>query len=185
MRSLKAWQPYAGRLRAPVVQAVRVRGVACLPASADRRAVARHELLLAQTFRAVTGRQLVQGRDIATPEEARACVWGAPFCILSHGIEPSPVMNYGNAAALAAFELSWDQLIQLESTKTAPPMRREERENLLVRVRKNGYIENYSGIRVSSTGKLFTIEKAIVWELHCPETGDRLGQAATFRPPQK
>ena len=92
-------------------------------------------------------------------------------------------MNYGNATGLALFELSsWDQLTSMESRLTAPDTQtRELREQLLARVRRHGYIDDYTGVRVSYTG--FEIRSATVWEVCCPDSGARLGQAATFRRP--
>ncbi len=50
---------------------------------------------------------------------------------------------------------------------------------MLEQAAKQGYINNYQGIRISSTGQRFSIEKAIIWNL-TDESGQRCGQAATF-----
>ena len=54
-----------------------------------------------------------------------------------------------------------------------------ERAQLLERTLKNGYIDDYSGIRVSKTGKRFKIDQAIIWNI-TDENGHYYGQAATF-----
>jgi hypothetical protein len=43
----------------------------------------------------------------------------------------------------------------------------------------HGYISNYNGIRISSTGKRFEIKSAIVWNV-LDEEDRKCGQAATF-----
>ena len=40
-------------------------------------------------------------------------------------------------------------------------------------------MDDYSGIRISKTGRRFRIEQAIVWNL-TDGVGNQLGQAATF-----
>ncbi|MCB2079450.1 MAG: MEKHLA domain-containing protein, partial [Novosphingobium sp.] len=62
---------------------------------------------------------------------------------------------------------------------TAEAPMRDARQQLLDRVTRDGYIDDYSGIRISSTGRRFRIENAIVWNL-VDGNGARHGQAATF-----
>ena len=153
------------------------------------------ELTLARSYLRVVGAELAPGLSgealsadtAAATALAHETLWNAPFCLLSHGTEdPYPVMNYGNVTGLAVFELSsWAQLTSMESRLTAPDtVTRELREQLLARVRRHGYIDDYTGVRVSATGRRFEIRQATVWEVLCPDSGARLGQAATFhRPP--
>ena len=58
-------------------------------------------------------------------------------------------------------------------------MHRDERRRLLDEVGRHGFIENYSGIRISQTGRRFRIQNATVFNL-LDHTGHHLGQAATF-----
>ena len=44
---------------------------------------------------------------------------------------------------------------------------------------RHGYIDDYTGVRVSRTGKSFRIERATVWNL-IDQTGTVMGQAAAF-----
>lgn len=136
-----------------------------------------HIMLLLDSFARVLGRELVS--RAGTPEEQADRLFLAPFVVVSHGIEADPVLNYGNAAALALWEMTWEELTQTPSRLTAEPMHRDERARLLARTREHGYVDDYSGIRVSKSGKRFRIERAIVWNLTDAD-GRHRGQAATF-----
>ena len=160
-----------------------------LPSAA---AIAPHELLLARTYLRLTGKALSPGLDekvlFGLDDRTAAArsheqLWNADFALLSHGTQPSPIINYGNLMAMNLFEVDWKALTSMESKYTAQQDVREDRQELLQRVREYGYVDDYTGIRISATGKLFRISQATVWELHCPKSGVRLGQAATFRRP--
>jgi len=56
---------------------------------------------------------------------------------------------------------------------------REERARLLAAVTARGFIDDYSGIRISKTGRRFRIAQATVWNL-LDEHGRYAGQAAMF-----
>ncbi len=101
----------------------------------------------------------------------------ADFALLSHGIQADPIFNFANRAALDLFEYSWDEFIQLPSRLSAKPLAREARQQLLETVNRQGYIDNYSGIRVSASGKEFMIENAVVWNI-VDKQGVYCGQAA-------
>ena len=105
--------------------------------------------------------------------------WRAPFAIVSHGVEENPIFNFGNHVALELFELDFDAFTKLPSVQSAEPLAREEREQLLATVSTQGFIANYSGVRISATGKRFQIENAIVWNI-VDNKGAYYGQAATF-----
>lgn len=139
--------------------------------------LADHIDLLRRSLRRWTGRDLVDRGQ--TPTEAARLIWEAPFVVLSHGQGPDPMLDYGNRAALALFELSWPELIRLPSRLTAEAPDREERARLLSRVSQQGYIDDYAGVRISRGGRRFRIEAATVWNLIEPD-GLVVGQAATF-----
>jgi hypothetical protein len=103
----------------------------------------------------------------------------APFVLVSHGTESDPVLNYGNRAALALWEMSWEELTRTPSRLTAEAPNREARAKLLEAVARRGFIDDYSGVRISKTGRRFRIARATVWNLL---TGDNqpCGQAAMF-----
>jgi len=80
---------------------------------------------------------------------------------------------------LQLFEMSWDELIRTPSRFTAEAPVRDERERLLAQVSRQGYIDDYVGVRISGNGRRFRIEKATVWNL-TGKDGQVAGQAATF-----
>jgi hypothetical protein len=49
----------------------------------------------------------------------------------------------------------------------------------LERVTRDGYIADYSGVRIASSGRRFRIHQATVWNLLTP-SGAACGQAALF-----
>ena len=99
--------------------------------------------------------------------------------VVSHGVEPAPILNYGNQTALDLWELPWEQFIQTPSRLTAEPDDRAEREQMLMQARAKGYYDGYRGVRISSTGRRFLVEQAVIWNVIDP-AGHRIGQAATF-----
>ena len=137
----------------------------------------RHVELLLNSFSSLVGRDLlVRNR---TREEQAHCLFTAPFVVVSHGTEDDPILNYGNEKALCLWEMTWEDFVQTPSRKTAETIHQNERAQLLERTLKNGYIDDYSGIRVSKTGKRFKIDQAIIWNI-TDENGHYYGQAATF-----
>jgi len=139
-------------------------------------AVARAGLVL-DSFRRLVGRELVSREG--TPLEQAARLFAAPQVVVSHGTEADPVLCYGNAVALALWEMDWATFTRTPSRLTAEPLHRDERARLLERTRRDGFVDDYAGIRISSTGRRFRIEQAIVWNV-VDATGSLHGQAATF-----
>ena len=138
--------------------------------------LADHVALMANSFERLLGRPLA---DVARNESMGEKVYHAPFVLLSHNTKAEPIFNYANAKALELFELSWYELITLPSRLSAEFVNQEARATLLAEVTTNGFIDNYQGIRISSTGKRFKISHAVVWNLVDDE--DRYqGQAACF-----
>lgn len=103
----------------------------------------------------------------------------APFVVVSHGTEPDPILNYGNRRALELWGMSWEEFICTPSRFTAEAPSREERAALLAQVTAKGFIDHYSGIRISKSGRRFRIEGARVWNL-LDAHGVYCGQAAMF-----
>jgi hypothetical protein len=136
-----------------------------------------HTACLARSYRHFTGTDLIPGTTDA--RELARTIFEAPFVVVSHGTEPDPVLNYGNAAALALWEMPWDELIRTPSRFTAEVPNREERARLLAAVTARGFIDDYSGVRISKTGRRFRITRATVWNL-LAEDGQLRGQAAMF-----
>ena len=136
-----------------------------------------HTSRLAHSLASLTGKRLVP-EDTAGLSAAQ-WLYEAPFAIVSHGTEADPIFNYANRTALDLFELGWDEFTALPSRKSAEPVHRDERARLMASVQNCGYIDNYGGIRISSTGKRFRIEDAVVWNVF-DEGGNVIGQAAMF-----
>ncbi len=132
---------------------------------------------LLDSYRRCVGRELMP-RVGEADEQARA-LFTAPIVVVSHGTQDDPILNYGSQLALTLWEMTWEQLVQTPSRLTAEPVNRSEREWMLERARTQGYIDNYQGIRISSSGRRFLIEQAIVWNV-TDSAGHRRGQAATF-----
>jgi hypothetical protein len=133
--------------------------------------------LLARSLKHWTGHDLLPGNFPAA--ELAAKMFHAPFVLVAHGTEADPVLNYGNAAALALWEMSWTELTRTPSRLTAEAPDREERARLLATVTARGFIDDYSGVRISKTGRRFRIARATVWNL-LAEDGRPGGQAAMF-----
>jgi hypothetical protein len=136
-----------------------------------------HTACLARSLKKWTGRELLPG--VSNPEELAQRVFEAPFVVVSHGAEADAILNYGNHAALALWEMSWDEFTRTPSRLTAEAPNREERAKLLAAVTQRGFIDNYSGVRISETGRRFCITRATVWNLLTPD-GQPCGQAAMF-----
>jgi hypothetical protein len=143
----------------------------------NNTAVLAQTQLIARSLKHWTGRDLMRG-DFAEAEFAER-VFHAPFVLVSHGIEADPVLNYGNQAALALWEMSWAELTRTPSRLTAEAPNREERARLLAEVTARGFIDDYSGIRISKSGRRFRIAQATVWNL-LDERKVYAGQAAMF-----
>jgi hypothetical protein len=135
-----------------------------------------HATRLVVSYRRVTGRELLPGDDA---RDLGRRLFEAPFVVVSHDLRPDPIFNYGNLAALRLFEMTWQEFTSLPSRLSAEPMHRDERARLLDTVARQGFIDDYRGIRISKSGARFTIEQATVWNV-IDDSGPLLGQAATF-----
>lgn len=134
-----------------------------------------HVLLLLRSYGRWVGESLVD----ENVDDLGRVVYEAPMVLLSHNTEADPVLTYGNLAAQELFEMSWEELTSTHSRFTAEAPAREERARLLARVSQGGYIDDYSGVRVSKKGRRFQIDRATVWNL-VDDSGAPAGQAATF-----
>jgi hypothetical protein len=136
-----------------------------------------HAELLISSYHQLTGKDLVE-KELTDLKKYRA-LYEAPYGVVSHNTEPDPLFNYGNKTALRLFQMEWSAFTNLPSRKSAEPVNRAERERLLARVTKDGFIDDYRGIRISSTGVRFRIEHATVWNV-INAKGVYCGQAAVF-----
>jgi MEKHLA domain len=134
------------------------------------------EILLA-SYRQLLGRELMECSGSRL--EKSQLLYAAPFVVVSHGTESDPVLNYGNQVALDLWEMDWTKFTQTPSRSTAEPVNQATRELMMAQVLQQGFIDNYRGVRISSSGRRFEIDRAIIWNLTDLQ-GQPCGQAATF-----
>lgn len=129
---------------------------------------------IASSHRRLTGRDLVLGGA-----GAMLALWEAPQVILAHGTEADPLFFFANRAALVRFDTSLHAFLGSPSRFSAEEPLRAERLALFDRVRRDGFIDDYAGVRISAKGRRFRITAATVWTL-IDEQGAVHGQAAAF-----
>ena len=139
--------------------------------------LAKHADLLISSYLYWTGKELIKPQS-ATDNIYQA-LFNAPFGVVSHNTAHDPIFNYANQSALSLFEMDWLTFTQLASRKSAEAVNQVERNRLMARVTKYGFIDDYQGVRISSTGKRFMIENATVWNI-INKKGAYCGQAAVF-----
>lgn len=143
----------------------------------DDTLLIKHIEYLLKSYLRWTGRELIPSAS-SLHERAKA-LFDQPFVVLSHGTQADPILNYGNKAALDLWELTWDDFTKMPSRLTAEPVNREDRDRLLEEVKRNGFIDTYSGVRITGSGRRFLIETGTVWNI-MDEKNRYVGQAATF-----
>jgi hypothetical protein len=148
------------------------------PPIAERPETIAWTQLLLDSYQRLTGRELIPRNG--DPQDESRRLFDAPFVVASHDTAADPILNYGNRAALTLWELPWEAFTRLPSRATAEPMRQEQRQRVLDAVGQHGFVDGYSGVRISASGRRFRIEDVTIWELH-DAAGVRRGQAATFR----
>jgi len=132
---------------------------------------------LLDSYRQWIGRELMD-RVGALAFQSHA-LFDLPAVVVSHGMEPDPILNYGNRTALELWGMAWEQLVKTPSRLTAEPVERAEREAMLEQARVRGYVESYRGVRISGTGRRFLVDNALIWNV-VNSSGQQIGQAATF-----
>jgi hypothetical protein len=76
--------------------------------------------------------------------------------------------------------MDWAAMQATPSRETAPEEDRAARAALLDEVARQGFIRDYTGRRVSRSGRFFLIEQATVWTL-TDEKGAGFGTGAFFK----
>lgn len=138
----------------------------------------RRTRILCASYQHWTGRPLIDAGDTDAVQQ----LMRAPFAVVAHGTEADPIFDYANACALRLFGMGWDEFTRLPSRLSAEPLAQAERARLLERVTRNGYVDDYAGVRIARDGARFMIRNAVVWNL-LDERGEYCGQAAKFDPP--
>jgi hypothetical protein len=138
-----------------------------------------HVAQLLESHLRLTGRALLEPEPGESDSELAERLHRAPFVVLAHDNAPDPAFNYANLAAQRVFERGWEEFIGLPSRFSAEAPAREERGRFLARVTQHGFIDDYSGVRISKSGRRFRILRATVWNVS-DASGRIIGQAATF-----
>ena len=136
-----------------------------------------HSQVLLDSYASFVGEELLSRDGDADAQAER--LFNAPFVVVSHGTQADPLLNYANQTALDLWQVDVPTLLTMPSRTTAEPMHRDERTRLLERTTRDGFVDDYRGIRISSTGRRFLIDRATVWNL-LDADGRYVGQAATF-----
>jgi hypothetical protein len=138
--------------------------------------------LIACSFHHFTGEDIVPGARTLGAADLAEAMFHAPVVIVSHGTEADPIFRYANAQALELWQMDWAAFTRLPSRHSAEPESsiQGERDRLLKAALENGFVGDYSGIRVSSQGRRFEIRNTILWNVIAPD-GIRHGQAAFIR----
>ncbi|WP_066426214.1 MEKHLA domain-containing protein [Anabaena sp. 4-3] len=139
-------------------------------------AIILHSQRLMKSFQHWLGKSLLDVNG--SLEEVAQQLFTAPFVLVSHGIEPDPIFNYGNLKALELWGLSWEEFTKMASRKTAEEIVQQERDRLLAEAATQGF-SYFSGVRITSTGKRFHIQDGILWNL-LDEQHQYCGQAAVY-----
>ncbi|MBT6843704.1 MAG: MEKHLA domain-containing protein [Candidatus Melainabacteria bacterium] len=108
-------------------------------------------------------------------------LYNADFISASHSFYDDNLTRFvfANLKAQELWQMTWDEFLGLESKYSANPNERSERDELLAKVKQEGIIYNYSGMRVSKTGQEFLVKDATVWNVNDSE-GKLIGQAVKF-----
>ncbi len=149
---------------------------AFLPTDIDQVFLSEHTALLVDSYQHWMANDLLPGLNDGNRVSA---LFSASFALLSHNTAAVPVFNYANRSALELFEMNWADFTCLQSRHSAEAENREQRQVLLSRVTEKGFIDHYSGIRISASGRRFRIEEAIIWNI-IDKKGVYRGQAALF-----
>ena len=134
--------------------------------------------LLDSSLRKCSGTAILPAPD-ASPAQCSTVASSDDLVVVSHDGAEDPVFNYASKAALDLWEMDWETFTSTPSRFSAEPDEREARAELLRRVTEDGYVDDYCGVRISSSGKRFEVRDAYVWNVYDGE--ERVGQAALFR----
>lgn len=135
-----------------------------------------HAALILRSYRHWTGRDLLEP-DI---ELAAHSLYNAEFAVLSHDNAADPCFTYANLTAQRLFDLPWTAFIGMPSRFSAEPQAQAEREHLLAWVSAHGFLDDYTGVRITRSGKRFRVQQATVWNL-LDKFHTICGQAACLR----
>lgn len=140
--------------------------------------------LLKASYEKFVGQALVKDESLEGERLVQALYDHEAVILSDRYKQPHPTQGpkfcFANAAAQKLFGYNWDEFSKTPSSRSAEPEAQENRIKLLERANKNGFIDDYSGIRIDKNGKRFQIENVILWNV-CNSRGQKLGQAAMFK----
>lgn len=139
--------------------------------------ILQHSQRMLDSWRQLLGTDLID-RSGNEFEQAKR-LYELPAVVLCHDGTDDPRFNYANLAGQQLFEYDWQQFLTLHSRQSAELDQQSTRGEMLARARRDGFIRDYSGIRISASGHRFRISGATIWNVF-DESGARVGQAATF-----
>ena len=146
--------------------------------------VAAYNRLMANSFQRFTGQSILGAVETASLNDCDLAemMFAAPQAIVSHGAEADPIFRYANAQALKLWEMDWDSFTRLPSRLSAEAAGdiQSDRDALLKAALTKGWVDNYTGVRISRTGKRFDIRNTVLWNV-VDDKGMRHGQAAFIR----
>jgi len=146
---------------------------------ADGATTPSYPRLLAASFARFVGRELIPGQAALDETALSAALRDMDRPLVSHGTEDDPIFRYANTAALRLWEMDWDRFTRLPSrlSAEAEPDIQGDRARLLALALERGWVADYSGIRISASGRRFRIAETILWTVTDAD-GQRHGQAA-------
>ena len=103
----------------------------------------------------------------------------ADICSIDSKPGATLLFNYANLCAQGLWELDWDAFVGMPSRRSAEVEARGDRSTALRSALSEGWLEGYSGIRITASGRRFKIFDGLIWNL-LDGDGVRRGQAATF-----
>jgi hypothetical protein len=133
--------------------------------------------LIVNSLRKLANIEIVDS-SLSIEEQAKQ-VFNAGYVLLAHNASDDPIFNYANQTALRLFEMSWEEFTKMPSKYSAESDERGKREKFIAEVEAKGYSNDYSGIRISKTGRRFEIKNVILWNVYDLDN-KRIGQAALF-----
>jgi len=141
--------------------------------------------LIVESYEFVTGRTLRDVNANATGEDLAQQLYESEKAVLSHDRivhlhQWDNIYNYANQTALKLFERTFEQQVQLFSTRSAGAdhSSQNDRNSLLAQCLAKGYVE-FDGERVSASGNKVVLKEACLFNL-IDDRGIFRGQAVIF-----
>lgn len=132
---------------------------------------------MTESYRELSGSPLLP----ETPDGDIEDLYNADNIIVAHRTASDPVFCFANLKAQQLWEMEWDEFTSTPSRLSAPENARAERQSLLDTASERNIITDYTGVRISKTGRLFHIKNVTLWNIFDTDK-TLIGQAASFSP---